>query len=50
VDDTVSRIDPTTNKVVETIPVGAGPTGIGYGVGAVWVANNLDQPVSRIQP
>ena len=33
-----------------TIPVGAGPTGIAVGAGAVWVANSRDGTVSRIDP
>ena len=34
---TVSRIHPTTEEVVEVIPVGNRPTGIAVGEGAVWV-------------
>jgi len=48
--DSVSRIDPATNRVVETITVGRGPVGIAVGLGAVWVANSLDGTVSRIDP
>ena len=47
---TVSRIDPGTNAVVETITVGNGPSGIAIGDGAVWVVNSLDGTVSRIDP
>ena len=36
----VSRIDPQTNGVVATIPVGRGPLGVAVGAGAVWVANH----------
>ncbi len=36
-DGTVSRIDPTTSKVVATIPVGNNPRGIAVGDGKVWV-------------
>jgi len=49
-DDTVSRIDPQENRVVETIAVGAGPGAITVGAGAVWVANNHDGTVTRIEP
>jgi len=49
-DGTVSRIDPQTNRVVATIPVGRGPTGVAVGEGAVWVANTADKTVSRIDP
>jgi peptide/nickel transport system substrate-binding protein len=44
----VSWINPSTDTVVKTVPVGNGPTGIALGAGAVWVANSLDNSVSRI--
>lgn len=47
---TVSRIDPGTNAIVATIPVGREPFGIAAGDGAVWVANRTDFTVSRIDP
>ncbi|MGN6166759.1 MAG: ABC transporter substrate-binding protein, partial [Solirubrobacteraceae bacterium] len=47
---TVSRIDPATHAVVQTIPVGSTPGGIAVGAGAVWVANNFRGTVSRIDP
>jgi peptide/nickel transport system substrate-binding protein len=47
---TVSRIDPSTSQVVQTIPVGGGPNGVAFGAGALWVANGLDGTVSRIDP
>jgi peptide/nickel transport system substrate-binding protein len=46
----VVRIDPATNSVTTTIPVGRSPTGIAVGLGSVWVANNRDGTVSRIDP
>ena len=36
-DRTVSRIDPETNEVVETIPLGREPLHLAAGEGAVWV-------------
>ena len=48
--DAVSRIDPTTNTVEQTIAVGNGPTGIAVGGGFVWVANSLDGTVWQIDP
>ena len=39
-----------TTAVVQTIPVGNGPSGIAIGAGAVWVVNSLDGTVSRIDP
>jgi YVTN family beta-propeller protein len=47
---TVTRIDPATNAVVATIPVGHDPFGIAFGAGAIWVANRTDFTVSRIDP
>jgi virginiamycin B lyase len=47
---TVARIDPKTNRVVATIPVGQNPgRGVG-GAGAVWVVNYGGSTVSRIDP
>jgi peptide/nickel transport system substrate-binding protein len=47
-ENTVSRIDPSTNNVRQTISVGGGPSGAAVTPGAVWVANGLDGTVSRI--
>jgi YVTN family beta-propeller protein len=47
---TVSRLDPRTFGVSQTITVGNGPSGIAIGGGAVWVTNGLDGTVSRIDP
>ena len=49
-DNAVVRIDPATNAVTTTIPVGGSPDGIAVGEGAVWVANSADGTVSRIDP
>jgi YVTN family beta-propeller protein len=48
--DSLLRVDPATNTVVDTIPVGDGPIGVAVGEGAVWVANELSATVSRIDP
>ncbi len=48
--DTVSRIDPATNTIVERIPVGDDPIAVAVGDGSVWVTNYLDGTVSRIDP
>ena len=48
--DSVVRIDPETNTVQATIPVGRRPTGIAVGSDAVWVANAGDGTLSRIDP
>jgi YVTN family beta-propeller protein len=49
-DDTVSRVDPGSTAVTDTIRVGRRPTGVAVGAGAVWVANSLSGTVSRIDP
>ncbi len=46
----VSRIDATTNEVVQTIPVGNSPTAVAFGQGAVWVANADDRTLSKLNP
>jgi YVTN family beta-propeller protein len=46
----VARIDPSTNAVVATIPVGADPFAIAVGHGSVWVANRRGFTISRIDP
>ena len=45
---TVSRIDPAVDRVVQTIPVGNAPSGVAAGDGSVWVANASDGTLSRI--
>src|SRR6185503_13507892 len=42
--------DPSTNLVVETIPVGKSPRFIAAGAGAVWTLNQGDGSVSRVDP
>jgi virginiamycin B lyase len=47
--NTVTRIDPKTNRIVEHITVGAKPcSGLAAGFGTVWVPNCGDKTVSRI--
>jgi len=45
--NTILRIDPKTNKVVESIHVGRAPSGIAATKEAVWVANERDRTLSR---
>jgi peptide/nickel transport system substrate-binding protein len=47
-DGTISRIDPGTDGVVQTIRVGSGPSAVAVGNRLVWVANTLGSSVSRI--
>jgi YVTN family beta-propeller protein len=49
-DNSVSRIDADTGKVVATIGVGGTPSGVAAGLGAIWVSNTTDRTVSRISP
>ena len=50
-DNTVTRIDPATGKVAgAAIPVGNRPSDVAVGGGAVWVANQGDDSVTRIAP
>ena len=47
---TLSKVDPQSIAIVQTFPVGKGPSGIAVGEGAVWVANSRDGTVSRVDP
>jgi YVTN family beta-propeller protein len=49
-DDVVVQIDTRTNRVVRQVDVGRGAAGVVAGGDAVWVANQLDGTVSRIDP
>ena len=44
----VAIIDPRSNRVTGQIAVGAGPRALALGNGSLWVANTLDQNVSRV--
>jgi virginiamycin B lyase len=49
----VARIDPATDQVVATIPVGRTPLPVAVGFGSVWVRNESQEQagtVSRIDP
>ena len=48
--NSLAEIDPKTNRVVATIPVGTRPSSIVAGDGALWVANLDDETVSRVDP
>jgi YVTN family beta-propeller protein len=49
-DGSVQRIDPATNRVIATIPVGPTPRFLAAGEGGVWTLNQGDGTVSRIDP
>lgn len=46
--DSVVRIDPDSAQIVGGVRVGAGPASLAYADGTLWVANERDQTVSRI--
>jgi streptogramin lyase len=48
--DSVTRIDPATNRLAEAFPTGRAPAAIAVGAGAVWVANSRDGTVTRYDP
>jgi serine/threonine protein kinase len=48
--DSVGVIDPSSNDLVGEVAVGKQPSAITTGAGAVWVANEDDKTVSRIDP
>jgi YVTN family beta-propeller protein len=47
---TVSRVEPDTGEVRQTIPVGNGSSAVAADDHGVWVPNSLDGTVSRIDP
>ncbi len=46
----VQRIDPRTNKLVATTRLGSSPASVAAGEGAVWVTDERDSSISRIDP
>ena len=48
--DSVAFVDPSTDRLVADIPVGAGPTSVTTGGDAVWVVDTTDGTVDRIDP
>ena len=48
--NSLAVIDPRSDKVVGSAPVGARPGAIAFGSGSLWVANMEDQTVSRVDP
>jgi YVTN family beta-propeller protein len=49
-DDTVSKIDVSTNTVTATVAVGDYPRGVAFDGSNIWVANDGDDAVSKIVP
>jgi YVTN family beta-propeller protein len=48
--NSVAVIDTRSNTVVGAVPVGTRPGAITYGSGSLWVANQDDKTVSRVDP
>jgi YVTN family beta-propeller protein len=46
----VTRVDATRNRVAHTFATGRSPAAIAAGFGALWVADNFENTVSRIDP
>jgi YVTN family beta-propeller protein len=46
--DTVSRIDPATNSVIETIPVGSKPFPAAFAFGDIWVPSSGGTELYRL--
>ena len=46
----VQKIDPETNRVVATTPVGPTPRFLAVGEGGVWTLNQADGSVTRLDP
>jgi YVTN family beta-propeller protein len=49
-DETLTRLNPTTESVERTFALDATPTGLAYGAGVIWIANGLLGSVSRFDP
>ena len=49
-DGAIARVDPESYRIADTIPVGNSPTSIATGAGGVWVADAIDNTVTRIDP
>jgi YVTN family beta-propeller protein len=49
-DKALSRFDPATGQLVETVPLRATPTDLAFGAGALWVSHGLTGELSRVDP
>jgi YVTN family beta-propeller protein len=47
---TLTRIDPATNTVEATIPIGGEPAGVAVGEGSIWIADAGTRSVVRVDP
>jgi branched-chain amino acid transport system substrate-binding protein len=46
--DSLAAIDPSTNRIVATVPLGATPTSVTTGADAIWALNADDQTIARV--
>jgi YVTN family beta-propeller protein len=46
----LARVDPESGDVVAKVPVGNSPSSIATGQGGVWIADDVDNTVTRIDP
>lgn len=44
------RIDPATNRIIATIPIGSEPTGVVAAAGSIWVTSWDDGTLTRVDP
>ena len=49
-DNTVSVVDPATNAVARTIPVGTSPLAVASAAGSAWVTSDFDGDLWRFDP
>ena len=47
---TLAVVDPATNRVVASIPVGSKPVAVAAGVGGIWVGDARDGTITRVDP
>ena len=47
---TIARIDPATNRVVDVVEAGNNPSAIALGSGALWIVDEADNTLARIDP
>jgi YVTN family beta-propeller protein len=46
----IAEVDPKSDEIVTKFPVGNSPSSIATGIGSVWIADDVDNTVTRIDP
>jgi YVTN family beta-propeller protein len=46
----IARIDPAANAVAAKVPAGNSPSSIATGLGGVWITDDIDNTVARLDP